>query len=211
MTTSETEKPATGPEDDPEPTHVNAPTGAWDPNTPPPTGAWDPNTPPPTGAWDPNTPPPTGAWDPNTPPPTGAWDPNTPPPTGAWDPNTPPPTGAWDPNSPPPTGAWDPNNPPQPQPPAPQPQPPALRPQPGNGTAPQATGLWIRNRVITHLLSSSACPGVWVFVAGLGWKQLAAVETGRSPLTGLAVLAKANGLTVSFHENAYGLIDQLLV
>jgi hypothetical protein len=198
MTTSETEKPAIGPEDDPEPTHVAAPTGAWDPNTPPPVSA-------PTGAWDPNTPPPTGAWDPNTPPPTGAWDPNTPPPSGAWDPNTPPPTGAWDPNTPPPTGAWDPNTPPQP--PAPQPQ-----PHPGNGaSAPQATGLWIRNRVITTLWSSSTRPGVWVFVAGLGWKQLAAVETGRSPLTGLAVLAKANGLTVSFHENAYGQIDQLLV
>lgn len=210
MTASDTERPATGPDDDPEPTHVgNTPTGAWDPNTPPaPTGAWDPNTPPaPTGAWDPNTPPaPTGAWDPNTPPaPTGAWDPNTPPaPTGAWDPNTPPaPTGAWDPNTPPPAGAWDPNTPPQVQPPA---------PQPGDGNAAtQAPGLWIRNRVITHLLSSSAQPGVWVFVAGLGWKPLASGETGRSPLTGLAVLAKANGLTVSFHENAYGQIDQLLV
>ncbi|WP_236789937.1 hypothetical protein [Amycolatopsis sp. GM8] len=145
---------------------------------------------------------PTGAWDPNTPPPTGAWDPNTPPPTGAWDPNTPPPTGAWDPNTPPvPAGAWDPNTPPRPGP----------QPHTGNGAMPVATGLWIRNRVITQLWSSSGRPGVWVFVAGLGWKQLAAVETGRSPLTGLAVLAKANGLTVSFHENAFGQIDQLLV
>ncbi|SFJ89235.1 hypothetical protein [Amycolatopsis sacchari] len=199
MTTSETEKPATGPEEEPRPKPVTKPDGAWDPNTPP-TGAWDPNTPPPTGAWDPNTPPPTGAWDPNTPPPTGAWDPNTPPPTGAWDPNTPPPTGAWDPNTPPPTGAWDPNTPPVPI------------PQPVNGHAPQqGAGLWIRDRVITHLLSSSARPGVWAFVAGLGWKRLAAVESGRSPLTGLAVLAKANGLPVSFRENALGQIDQILV
>lgn len=208
MTTSETEKQATGPQEEPEPKPVTKPGGAWDPNTPPPagawdpntppTGAWDPNTPPPTGAWDPNTPP-TGAWDPNTPPPTGAWDPNTPP-TGAWDPNTPPPTGAWDPNTPPPTGAWDPNVPPAPQ------------PQPGNGHAvQQAAGVWIRDRIITHLMSASGRPGVWAFVAGLGWKRLASVESGRSPLTGLAVLAKANGLPVSFRENAQGQIDQLLV
>ena len=142
---------------------------------------------------------PHGAWDPNTPP-TGAWDPNTPP-TGAWDPNTPPPpTGAWDPNTPP-TGAWDPNTPP-----------PLPQPQPGNGQPlPQDDGGWVRDRVITHLLSSSDRPGVWAFVAGLGWKRLASVESGRSPLTGLAVLAKANGLAVSFREDAQGRIDQLLV
>ncbi|MQA11461.1 MAG: hypothetical protein GEU98_23495 [Pseudonocardiaceae bacterium] len=136
---------------------------------------------------------PAGAWDPNTPPtPTGAWDPNTPPtPTGAWDPNIPPrPTGAWDPNRPPaPTGAWDPNT---------------------NGAV-SANG-WTRNRAITHLWSYNASPGVWVAVHGIGWKRLSpASESGHSHLTMLALLAKSNGLAVSYHEDAHGQIDQLVV
>ncbi|GHE98937.1 hypothetical protein GCM10017786_34980 [Amycolatopsis deserti] len=191
MTTSKSETPDTGPRDDPNAElaaltaeTASAPTGAYDPNTPP-TGAYDPNTPP-TGAYDPNTPP-TGAYDPNTPP-TGAYDPNTPP-TGAYDPNTPP-TGAYDPNTPPVNGNG--------HPPAPQP-------------VHQQAGLWIRNRSITSLWSTSANPGVWVFVAGLGWKRLASAGDGRSSLTTLALLARNHGLPVSFHENAAGQIDQILV
>jgi hypothetical protein len=65
--------------------------------------------------------------------------------------------------------------------------------------------------VITYLWSSSAYPGIWAWVGGLGWKPLAASESGRSPLIGLALLAKTNGLAVSYHENAYGQLDQLLV
>ena len=203
MTTSKNETPETGPQDDPNaelaaltrqqgPASPGAPTGAYDPNTPP-TGAYDPNTPP-TGAYDPNTPP-TGAYDPNTPP-TGAYDPNTPP-TGAYDPNTPP-TGAYDPNTPP-TGAYDPNTP----------------PVNGSGHAPQPVnqqvGLWIHNRSITSLWSTSASPGVWAFVAGLGWKRFASTGDGRSSLTTLALLARNHGLPVSFHENAAGQIDQILI
>lgn len=191
MTTSETESPAPAPGEEPENGGQSAPAGN---NGESATDAPAPKDP---GAA------PMGAWDPYDAPPAGVGEPPAPIPTGAWDPYSPPPTGAWDPYNPP--------TPPMPQPPAPQPNPASTAEHgPTNGAAPQQ-GVWVRNRVITHLLSTSSRPGVWVFVAGLGWKRLAAPETGRSPLTGLAVLAKANGLPVSFRENAYGQIDQLLV
>jgi hypothetical protein len=153
-------------------------------------GNWEPNTPPPAalpnGNWAPNTPPATAA-------PMGNWEPNTPPPTGNWEPNTPPPAGNWEPNTPPVgTDNSVPVVPAQPMPAGPTP------------------GVWVPGRVITHLWSSSAYPGVWAWIAGLGWKRLAASETGRGALTTLAVLAKANGLPVSYHENSYGQIDQIL-
>ncbi|NKQ54951.1 hypothetical protein HFP15_18875 [Amycolatopsis sp. K13G38] len=162
-----------------------APTGNWEPNTPPPvaapTGNWEPNTPPPVAA-------PTGNWEPNTPPPVAA-------PTGNWEPNTPPPvaapTGNWEPNTPPPNGAA----------PAPTPAP----------AAPAAQGAWVYGRQITQLFASSTHPGVWAFVGGVGWRRLASSEVGRSPLTTLALLAKTNGLAVSYHEDAYGQIDELQV
>ena len=142
----------------------------------------------PTGNWEPNTPPPVA-------PPTGNWEPNTPPPvvtpTGNWEPNTPPvvtPMGNWEPNTPPPgpTGT------------------PAAAPA-------QATGAWVYGRRITNLFSSSGNPGVWAWVPGTGWRRLAGSENGRGPLTTLALLAKTNGLAVTFHEDAAGQIDQLLV
>ncbi|HJQ45658.1 MAG TPA: hypothetical protein VJ870_04940 [Amycolatopsis sp.] len=130
--------------------------------------------------------------------PMGNWDPNTPPPvapTGNWDPNTPPPaapTGNWDPNTPPPAGNGT----------------PAPAPAPVRG---QAAGAWFYGRSVTNLFSSSANPGVWAWVPGVGWRRLASSETGRGPLITLALLAKTNGLAVSFHEDAAGQIDQLLV
>ncbi|MEU0466456.1 hypothetical protein ABZ215_20845 [Amycolatopsis sp. NPDC006131] len=199
MTTSKSETPDTGPQDDPnaelaeltrETSGSDGPAGVYDPNTPPPTGVYDPNTPPPTGVYDPNTPPPTGVYDPNTPPPTGVYDPNTPPPTGVYDPNTPPPSGVYDPNTPP-NGNGTPAQPAHP--------------------APQAQGVWVHGRQVARLWSTSANPGVWVDIAGLGWKRLAATADGRSSLTTLALLARNHGLPVSFHENAAGQIDQILV
>ncbi|AIJ20430.1 hypothetical protein [Amycolatopsis methanolica] len=173
MTTSKSETPDTGGQDDP-----NAELAELTRETPGsdiPAGVYDPNTPPPTGVYDPNTPP-TGVYDPNTPPPTGVYDPNTPPPSGVYDPNTPP---------------------------------------NGNGTpvqpAPRAQGVWVHGRQVARLWSTSANPGVWVDIAGLGWKRLAATADGRSSLTTLALLARNHGLPVSFHENAAGQIDQILV
>jgi hypothetical protein len=68
-----------------------------------------------------------------------------------------------------------------------------------------------RTGFITQLWSSSAHPGVWVLVYGVGWRRLAESESGRGALATLALLAKANGLPVSFHEDATGQIDELLV
>lgn len=156
-----------------------------------PTGNWSPYTPPPTAA------PPTGNWSPYTPP-------NPPPnavPQGNWSPYTPPstvvPEGNWSPYTPPPAGDGA----------APQAQPgpaqgnPAGRPD----NSPARTG------VITQLWSASTVPGVWALVSGVGWKRLAGAEFGHSALISLALLARANGLGVSFHEDAQGQIDQLLV
>ena len=140
---------------------------------------------------------PTGNWEPNTPP-TGNWEPNTPPPVAA-------PTGNWEPNTPPPvvpTGNWEPNTPP--------PVVPTGSPAPAPAPA-EVAGGWAYGRTITHLFSSSANPGVWAWVTGVGWRRLALSEAGRGPLTTLALLAKTNGLAVSYHEDATGQIDQLLV
>jgi len=135
---------------------------------------------------------PTGNWEPNTPPPNAA-------PTGNWEPNTPPPNAA-------PTGNWEPNTPPPEN---------GTAPAPGFATVPSYSvppmGAWVYGRQITHLYSTSAYPGVWAFVAGVGWRRLAGSELGRSPLTTLALLAKTNGLVVSYHENPYGQIDELQV
>ena len=127
--------------------------------------------------------------------PTGNWEPNTPPPvvpTGNWEPNTPPPVvtpaGNWEPNTPPPVADGAPT-----------------------GVPAQGTGAWVYGRSITHLFSSSANPGVWAWLPGVGWRRLGSSEAGRSPLVALALLAKTNGLTVAFQENAAGQIEGLLV
>jgi hypothetical protein len=220
MTTSEIDPQETATEDAAREDQQASPDGNWSPNTPPPsaapTGNWSPNTPPPnaapTGNWSPNTPPPSAApegnWSPNTPPPSAA-------PTGNWSPNTPPPnaapTGNWSPNNPPSTVVTDGNGTAS--------TPPAVlsngnTPTPndlanGNGAAKQ--GGPARTGIITHLWSSTTAPGVWVLVYGVGWKRLAASEFGHGALTTLALLARANGLPVSFHEDAVGQIDELLV
>ncbi|PRX44634.1 hypothetical protein B0I33_111146 [Prauserella shujinwangii] len=200
VTEKETEQPEqldTGDPDAPPP----APPTGWDPYAPPPGGpapaGWDPYAPPPGG------PAPTG-WDPYAPPPGG------PAPTG-WDPYAPPPGGpapaGWDPYTPPPNGD------PRPQPVQPQPAP--VRDGAGRGGAAgagSAGGGWVHRRLITHLWSYNAAPGVWVGVQGVGWKRLSpASETGHSHLTMLALLARNNRLPVTYHEDAHGQIDQLIV
>ncbi|GAB3494621.1 hypothetical protein [Amycolatopsis cihanbeyliensis] len=101
-----------------------------------------------------------------------------------------------------------PASPPVPQPAPPQPVP---QPVPQNGLHGSTDG-WSRNRVITHLFSYNASPGVWVWVQGTGWRRLSpASESGHSHLLLLAVTAKNNGLPVDYHEDASGQIDQLLV
>lgn len=147
----------------------------------------------PTGNFEPNTPPPGGNFEPNTPPPTGNFEPNTPPPGGNFEPNTPPPGGNFEPNTPPPANGTVPS------------------PNGGVVTTPATSNGWIANRVIQNVWSTSAQPGVWALVGGDGWKRLAGSESGRNPLTALALLAKVNGLPVSYHVDAYGQIDQLLV
>ena len=182
MTTSKSETPDNGTQEDPN-AELAALTADGDPG-----GAYDPNTPPPAGAYDPNSPTPQGAYDPNGPTPNGAYDPNTPPAgTGGQSNGTAQFDGATLPPTPPPAPV----------------QPPPQQPR--------DTGFWVHNHTVTRLWSTSAAPGVWVEFAGLGWKRLASAADGRSSLTVLALLARNHGLAVSFHENAAGQIDQLLV
>ncbi|WP_245573931.1 hypothetical protein [Amycolatopsis nigrescens] len=203
----------------------------WTPEGPPPVApmGWEPYSPPagrpavaPTG-WEPYTPPrpavaPNG-WEPYSPPagrpavaPTG-WEPYSPPPVAptGWEPYTPPrpavaPTG-WEPYGPPPVApnGWEPYNPPQ--------------RNGGNGgaaapapvTAEQGDG-WVHNRGITALYSYDSSPGVWAFVHGVGWKRLSpGSDSGHGHLVLLALMARNHRIPVSYHEDALGQIDQLLV
>lgn len=189
MTTSEIDPPAIGSAEEaggsqPEERAAETvmPDGNGRPRNPPPTAV-------PTGKRPTYVPPPTESW----PPP---FSPPFPPPTGSWQPYAPPPTGGWQPYAPPPLGT-----PPQPD----------HGNGSGNGSPETPRGVWVRGRVITQLLSSSEFPGVWAWVHGLGWKRLGSSETGRGPLISLALLAKAYALTVAFHEDDSGQIDQLLV
>ncbi|OQO92963.1 hypothetical protein B1813_12680 [Saccharomonospora piscinae] len=164
-------------------------------------------------------------------PPTG-WDPYAPPapstpstPSAPTAPPSPVAPAGWDPYAPPVRSApvapagWDPYTPPvRSAPPAPphtataqgMPVPPAPVPGPAGDQAAPAGG-WVRGAAITHLWSAADAPGVWVAVAGLGWKPLAASDSGSSQLTLLAVLARNYRLAVAYHEDARGHIDQLLV
>lgn len=133
--------------------------------------------------------------------------PNVGPPGGNWEPHEPPPADHGQPATPVFAAGSGGNAPPE----------PAVLGLGGDGgvvpSAPvdSASGLWLKDREITHLWSSSGSPGVWAWITGLGWKRLESSETGRSPLTTLALLAKANGLPVSYHENSAGQIDQILL
>ncbi|HVV11211.1 MAG TPA: hypothetical protein VHD82_18325, partial [Amycolatopsis sp.] len=86
-------------------------------------------------------------------------------------------------------------------------------PTPNGGvvTTPAASNGWVAGRLIQNVWSGSTQPGVWALIGGEGWKRLAGSESGRNPLTTLALLAKVNGLPVSYHQDANGQIDQLLV
>ncbi|MEU3272595.1 hypothetical protein ABZ639_17275 [Saccharomonospora sp. NPDC006951] len=207
-----------------------APTG-WEPYSPPPRqvvpSGWEPYSPPPrqvapTG-WEPYSPPPRqvvpSGWEPYSPPPRqvrpSGWEPYSPPPVApsGWEPYSPPPrpvapTG-WEPYSPPPVApaGWEPYSPP----PASQPGQP--EPVKGNGAGgPAARDGWTTGRAITNLWSSSTSPGVWIAVQDVGWKLLSpASDSGHSHLTLLAMLAKNYRLAVSYHEDARGQIDQLVV
>ncbi|TKG69908.1 hypothetical protein [Prauserella endophytica] len=177
------EQPAEPVEDTPTQTPQPAPPTGWDPYAPPPAA------PAPMG-WDPYSPPrpapaPMG-WDPYSPPPA---------PTG-WDPYTPPPAPVpmgWDPYTPPVDGSGQ------------------QRPAPVQNGQNPPTG-WVTGRAVLNLWSASGSPGVWIAVQGVGWKRLSpASESGHSHLTLLALLAKNYRLPVSYHEDARGEIDQLVV
>lgn len=91
------------------------------------------------------------------------------------------------------------------------PMPPAL----DQAGAPRADGIgagWSHNRVITYLWSYDAPDGVWVWVDGIGWKRLSpAAKFGHTHMTALATLATDRDLPVSYHEDASGQIDQIMV
>jgi hypothetical protein len=77
-------------------------------------------------------------------------------------------------------------------------------------SAPAAAG-WVYGRVITHLWSYDASTGVWAWVDGIGWKRLSPnSEFGHSHMALLATMATNGNLTVDYHEDASGRIDQVL-
>lgn len=87
------------------------------------------------------------------------------------------------------------------------PMPPQLDEQ---GVGAPAAG-WVCGRVITHLWSYDASTGVWVWVDGIGWKRLSPnSEFGHTHMTLLATMATHDNLTIDYHEDAAGRIDQLL-
>lgn len=199
MTTSEMDQPVADPETAAGRDDAQANPGTnWSPNTPPAEAAAE-------EGWSANTPPshlvPKGNWSPNTPPaqltPTGNWSPNTPPahlvPNGNWSPNTPPPNGTSDNGVPasPHTANGDGAG---------------REPRPATGESRSTS-----SGIITQLWSSSTTPGVWALISGVGWKRLAGTEFGHGSLMALALLARANGLVVFFHEDSMGQIDELLV
>lgn len=78
------------------------------------------------------------------------------------------------------------------------------------GVSAPAAG-WVYGRVITHLWSYDASTGVWVWVDGIGWKRLSPnSEFGHTHMTLLATMATHGNLTVDYHEDASGRIDQVL-
>lgn len=88
------------------------------------------------------------------------------------------------------------------------PMPPQLDPLTALG-APAAG--WVYGRVITHLWSYDASTGVWVWVDGIGWKRLSPnSEFGHTHMTLLTTMATHGNMTVDYHEDASGRIDQVL-
>lgn len=88
------------------------------------------------------------------------------------------------------------------------PMPPQLDPLTTLG-APAAG--WVYGRVLTHLWSYDASTGVWVWVDGIGWKRLSPnSEFGHTHMTLLATMATHGNVTVDYHEDASGRIDQVL-
>ena len=54
--------------------------------------------------------------------------------------------------------------------------------------------------------------GVWVWVVGVGWKRLSPASlSGHGHMAILASLATHDNITVDYHEDAAGRIDQILV
>ncbi len=91
------------------------------------------------------------------------------------------------------------------------PVPPMLDEQ-GAPRADAITAGWFYNRMITYLWSYDSPTGVWVWVDGIGWKRLSPVsEHGHTHMAALATLATDRDLPVSYHEDAAGQIDQILV
>ena len=74
------------------------------------------------------------------------------------------------------------------------------------------TAGWVNNRVISYLYSYDDPAGVWVWVVGVGWKRLSPASlSGHGHMAILASLATHDNITVDYHEDAAGRIDQILV
>lgn len=87
------------------------------------------------------------------------------------------------------------------------PTPPQLDDQ---GVGAPAAG-WVYGRAVTHLWSYDAATGVWVWVEGIGWKRMSPnSEHGHSHMALLATMATHANLTIDYHEDAAGRIDQVL-
>jgi hypothetical protein len=70
---------------------------------------------------------------------------------------------------------------------------------------------WVYGRTITHVWSYDASTGVWVWVDGIGWKRLSPnSEFGHSHMSLLTTMATDANLTIDYHEDASGRIDQVL-
>ena len=86
-----------------------------------------------------------------------------------------------------------------------------LPPQMGARTQAAAAG-WTYNQAITHLFSYDTPAGAWVYVNNIGWKRLSpASEPGVTAMLAIATMATHDNVPVNYHEDAAGLIDQILV
>nr|WP_052478630.1 hypothetical protein [Kibdelosporangium sp. MJ126-NF4]CEL19604.1 hypothetical protein [Kibdelosporangium sp. MJ126-NF4]CTQ94596.1 hypothetical protein [Kibdelosporangium sp. MJ126-NF4] len=87
-----------------------------------------------------------------------------------------------------------------------------VSPQPGLCSHHPVQSGWHIGRTISDLWSYEDASGVWVLVDHVGWKRLSpASRSGHTHMTLLAGAATHDHLTVDFHEDSDGQIDQLIV